>query len=234
LEALDVTLRRKLEVVAEVVRQQTTMLPLTGKQGHRIANRIESLSKPHVRPIGAKLSASVIDGYFFVDRVSWDAYNECGDLPMQAERYRERTGRYPAAILAEKMYRTKANRAWCTERGIRLTGMAPGRPFADEAKNRAARNRLRQDDRDLSDEGKIGVGKRRYSLGQLMTKPRETSETAIGILVLAINLGKIPRDLFLSFLTGDFSVVFGVLRRSFLHPFTLLFDPAPVPRKLVA
>jgi hypothetical protein len=246
LDVLDAALRRKLEVVAEVVRQQTEMLPSIGKPGHRIDNRIVSLSKPHVRPIvrgkasapvefGAKLSASVIDGYFFVDRISWDAYNECGDLSMQAERYRERMGRYPAAILADKIYRTKANRAWCTERGIRLAGLAQGRPFADEARNRAARKQLRQDDRDRSEiEGKIGVGKRRYSLDLLMTKLRETSETTIGVIVLAINCGKILRDLFLSFLTGGFSVVFGVLRRSFLLPFTLLFDTATVPRKLVA
>jgi hypothetical protein len=67
-------------------------------------HRIVSLSKPHVRPIvrgkasapvefEAKVSASVIDGYFFVDRVSWDAYNECGDLPSGIGSERERIRR---------------------------------------------------------------------------------------------------------------------------------------------
>ena len=53
----------------------------------RINDRIVSLNQPHVRPIvrgkagkntefGAKLSASCIDGYVFLHRISWDNYNE--------------------------------------------------------------------------------------------------------------------------------------------------------------
>ena len=83
-------------------------------------------------------------------------------------------------------------------------------------------------------EGRFGVGKRRYSLGRVMTKLRETSETAIGIIVLAINCGKILRDLFLSFLTGVFSPVLAVPRRHFFHVVTLFWGTEPVPWKLVA
>ncbi len=57
----------------------------------RIDDRIVSISQPHVRPIkrgkagrdtefGAKLSLSVVDGFSFVDRLSWDNYNESLDL----------------------------------------------------------------------------------------------------------------------------------------------------------
>ena len=52
----------------------------------RIDDRIVSISQPHVRPIkrgkagadkefGAKLSASLVDGYCFLDHMSWDSYN---------------------------------------------------------------------------------------------------------------------------------------------------------------
>jgi len=48
---------------------------------------IVSINKPHVRPIkrakagadvefGAKVSASVVDGFVFVDRLDWDNFNE--------------------------------------------------------------------------------------------------------------------------------------------------------------
>lgn len=84
-----------------------------GDERRRIDDRIVSLSKPHVRPIvrgkastdvefGAKLSVSVIDGKTYLDRISWDAYNEGGDLQAQAEAFKERTGAYPESIHADK------------------------------------------------------------------------------------------------------------------------------------
>ena len=78
---------------------------------HKIADRIVSVSQPHVRPIvrgkagrevefGAKISASVVDGYAFLDRLSWDAYHEAADIPNQVEKYKERFGFYPEVVLA--------------------------------------------------------------------------------------------------------------------------------------
>ena len=106
---------------------------------HRCADRIVSISQPHVRPIvrgkvsqrvefGAKISASHVDGFVLLDRFSWDAYNETSDLGVQAEAFRQRFGHYPASIHADKIYQTRANRAWCKERGIRLSGKPLGRP----------------------------------------------------------------------------------------------------------
>lgn len=212
LTVLGKRLYRKMLVSAEVLRQQREMFPLLGKKGHRIDDRIVSISKPHVRPIvrgkasapvefGSKLSASVIDGYFFIDRLSWDAFNECGDLQAQAERYRERTGHYPASIHADKIYRTRDNHHWCKTQGIRLSGPPLGRPDSDEAKNKERKKQLRMDELDrIIVEARFGNGKRRFSMGHLMTKLRQTSETVIGLIALVINLGKILRDLLLSFL----------------------------------
>lgn len=211
LTVLGKRLYRKMLVSAEVLRQQREMFPLIGKKGHRIDDRIVSISKPHVRPIvrgkasaavefGSKLSASVIDGYFFIDRLSWDAFNECGDLQTQAERYRERTGHYPASIHADKIYRTRDNHNWCKTQGIRLSGPPLGRPDSDEAKNKERRKQLRLDELDrIIVEARFGNGKRRFSMGHLMTKLRETSETVVGLIALVMNLGKILRDLLLSF-----------------------------------
>jgi hypothetical protein len=55
-----------------------------------------SINKPHVRPIkrgkagsdvefSARVSASVVDGFVFVDRISWDNFNESKDLIDQTE-----------------------------------------------------------------------------------------------------------------------------------------------------
>ncbi len=98
----------------------------------------KSISQPHVRPIvrgkaaaktefGMKLSISVVDGISLPERMSWNAYNEGCDLVRDIERYRERYGRYPESVHADKIYRTLANRQWCKERDIRLSGVPLGR-----------------------------------------------------------------------------------------------------------
>lgn len=92
-----------LLVVTEVYRQQRTLIE---NNQQSISDRIVSLSQPHIRPIvrgkagkpvefGAKISASYFDGYVFLDRISWDNFNESGDLKFQIEAYYNFTGYYP-------------------------------------------------------------------------------------------------------------------------------------------
>ncbi len=139
---------RLLLVVTEVNRQQLHMYE---NNQNRIDDRIVSLTQPHIRPIvrgkagtpvefGAKLSASCVNGYVFVDRISWNNFNESGDLINQVEEFKRYTGAYPESVHADKIYRTKANRNWCKERGIRLSGVRLGRPpktISKEAKRQA-------------------------------------------------------------------------------------------------
>jgi hypothetical protein len=69
------------------------------QRSRRIDDRIVSISQPHVRPIkrgkagadtefGAKVSISLVDGVSFVDRISWDNFNEGIDLISQIKSYR--------------------------------------------------------------------------------------------------------------------------------------------------
>lgn len=90
LEKLSTSQYKMLLVVVEVYRQQ---LWLYENKKQSIDDRIVSLSQPHIRPIvrgkagkavefGAKLSASYFDGYVFLDHISWDNFNESGDLKL--------------------------------------------------------------------------------------------------------------------------------------------------------
>jgi len=121
---------RNLLVLQELYRQQLWMYE---NRTHSISNRIVSISQPHVRPIvrgkagsnvefGAKISVSLINGFGYVDRINWESYNESGDLTMQIENYFRRFGCYPVAVLADQIYRTRENRNYCKEKGIRLSG----------------------------------------------------------------------------------------------------------------
>jgi transposase, IS5 family len=212
LSVLDKCDYKKLLVVAEVYRQQKDLFAQLGNPHRSIADRIVSVCKPHVRPIvrgkaavntefGAKISVSVIAGKVFLDKLSWDAYNESGDLKNQAEAYKARTGWYPESIHADMIYRTQENRRYCKGLGIRLSGVALGRPPARDADRKERLRVQRADEIDrIEIEGKFGVAKRRYSLDRIMTKLRETSEHAIALVFLAMNLDKILRDLLLRLL----------------------------------
>ena len=121
---------------AEIYRQQQWMME---NKTERIENRIVSVSQPHVRPMvrgkarantefGAKISVSCCNGYAFVERISWESYNESSDLKMQVEAYKDLTGYYPESVHVDRIYRTRDNRKWCKERGIRVSGPPLGRP----------------------------------------------------------------------------------------------------------
>ncbi len=65
-----------------------------------------------------------------LEKLSFDAYNESDVLINAVERYRVRTGRYPGRILADQIYRTRKNRAYCKKNGIRMSDLRwadPGR-----------------------------------------------------------------------------------------------------------
>lgn len=192
-----------LLVISELHRQQDHMFQ---QRTHSVKDRIVSISQPHIRPIirgkakaktefGAKLSASVVDGFAFVDRISFDAYNEGEDLPGQIEAFRERYGHYPASVHADKIYCNRANRAYCKERGIRLSGPRLGRPRKITEANKDAlkseKQQLRQDEIDrIPVEGKFGQGKRRFGLGLIKSKLAQTTKSAIHITFIVMNLEK--------------------------------------------
>jgi len=192
---------RQLLVIHELYRQQLWMYT---HRCHRIADRLVSISQPHVRPIvrgkagcavefGAKISVSVVDGVSFVDRISWEAYNESLDLVPQIGAYRRRFGHDPASVHVDQIYRTRENRRYCASKGIRLSGPPLGRPRKDSA---VAAAQIQHDKQQVHDdatarmaiEGKFGQGKRRFGLGRLMAKLARTSETMIHVSFLVMNL----------------------------------------------
>lgn len=201
---------RCLLVIHEVYRQQEQMY---ANRTHRIEDRIVSITGPHVRPIvrgkagkkvefGAKISASSFLGFSMVDKISWDAYNESEDLVSQVKSHKRRYGCYPSSVHADKIYLTRANRKWCKEHSIRLSGPPLGRPLKVTEKTRnqikLQKKLARQDEIDRIDiEARFGHSKRRYGLDRVMAKLSNTSESVIALVFLVMNLEKVLRDLFL-------------------------------------
>ena len=200
---------QKLLVVSELVRQQGILYQ---SEIRSIPDRIVNLVQAHIRPIvrgksrcnvefGAKVSISVTgDGFAFLDRLSFDPYNEGEDLKAQVCAYRHRYGHYPAVVCADQIYRTRSNRAFCTRHGIRLSGPRLGRPKSDPDLLAEEKWQFIDDQRQRNAvEGKIGQGKRRYGLGLIREKLAVTQGSTIAMNLLVMNLEKLLELLFVLF-----------------------------------
>ena len=198
---------KRLDVIRELYEQQKRMFQ---RNERRVDHRIVSVSQPHVRPIvrgkagtpvefGAKISLSLSDGFCYIDHLSWENFNEAKDLKSQIEYYRKRNGYYPESVHADKIYQNRENRQYCKEHGIRMSGKPLGRPskITDENKDKLKKERQQryQDDVDrIAIEGRFGVAKRKYGLGLIKSKLRETSENDIYMSILVMNLEKMGNE----------------------------------------
>lgn len=179
---------------------------------HVVENRIVSISQPWLRPIirgkvktpvefGAKLDLSIDEkGYARIETLSFDAYNESSHLQEAVIRYYERTGSYPERILVDQIYRTRANRNFCRDHGIRISGPKLGRPSKTE-QAKADKKQEYQDNTDrIEIEREFSVEKRNYGLGLIVTRLETTQLTSIALSVLTANLFKMQRRILCAFL----------------------------------
>lgn len=165
---------------------------------HQIPDRIVSIHQPHVRPIvrgktpakvefGAKIHLSLVNGYSFLDTISWDAFNEGSCMMGYIDRYHGRFGFYPEEVLADKIYCTRDNRRKLKGLGIRLVAKPLGRPKAVET------NHVRPGERNPI-EGKFGQAKTAYGLNRVRARLADTSQSWIASIILVLNLVKLAGE----------------------------------------
>jgi len=105
-------MQQKYWIIQTMYRQQLSMFKTGNRQ---VDDRIFSIDQPHIRPIvrgkaraktefGAKIHLILVDGYSFLDTISWDAFNEGSHLKDYVKNYRKRFGFYPAKVLADQIY----------------------------------------------------------------------------------------------------------------------------------
>ena len=191
------TEQSRLSVLKEIYAQQKYMYD---NKTHSVPDRIVSLSQPWIRPIvrgkagkpvefGAKLDISVVEGFTRLEYLSFEAYNEATTLRHTVERYRERTGHYPARVLADKIYRNRANLAFCKEHHIHLSGPALGRPKKDEQPDKK-QNYTDECER-IEVERRFSLAKRKCSLGLVSAKLKDTAFHCIAMSIVVLNLRKL-------------------------------------------
>ena len=174
------------------------------EQGLRsCADRIISIYQPHLRPIvrgkakakvefGAKIGASIVKGYTYVDHLSRNAYNECIDLAKQTELYQKRFGMLPTELQADKLYLGRPNRAYLREHHIECFNHPLGRP-AKEENNKNAKDKKRALGERNEIEATFGTAKRAYRANNIRAKLPETADAWIGACFFAKNIMKFLR-----------------------------------------
>jgi hypothetical protein len=195
-----------LLVIQTLYEQQLYMF---NERVHSIDHRIVSIHQPHVRPIvrgktnanvefGAKIQVSIMNGYAFLDDLSWEAFNEGTRLIACVEKYKARFGYYPKEVLVDKIYCTRANRAALKELGITLRAKPLGRPKAVDVEH------VRPGERNPI-EGKFGQAKTAYGMNCIKAKLQQTSQSWIATIVLVLNLVKLAGQVPLSINWNMFS-----------------------------
>lgn len=191
-----------LQAAFKMFNQQKMMF----EQGLRTcADRIISIYQPHLRPIvrgkagakvefGAKIGASIVKGYTYVDHLSWDAYNESMDLIPQTELYRQRFGILPKEVQADKIYLCKDNRKFVKDSHIESYNHPLGRPPKEEDDGHLEDRRRAIGERNEI-EATFGTSKRVYRANNIRAKLDETADTWIGACFFAKNVMKFLRGL---------------------------------------
>lgn len=184
----------RLDIIRKLYRQQEAMYQ---KRENQCDNRIVSLRQPHIRPMvrgkagkrfefGQKLALSVVKGYTFIERQSFDNFNEGITLIESVEKYKALHGCYPEAVQADQIYRNRDNLAYCKKHGIRLSGPKLGRPGKDADRDRKLEYRDRCERNVI--EGRNGTSKRRFGLDLIMAYLPETAATEAALQVLCMNV----------------------------------------------
>lgn len=180
--------------------QQKEML---GMNVHQCKNRIISIFQPHVRPIvrgknkakvefGAKIGASIVNGYTFIDNHSWDAYNESEDLQAHLDKYKERFGCLPQLFEGDKIYLNRQNRGILKALGIEIGGKPLGRPPKDEEASDAKMAKYIGERNEI--EATFGTAKRVYRANNIRAKLPSTGASWAALCFFAKNIEKFLRE----------------------------------------
>ncbi|EPC52953.1 transposase, IS5 [Lacticaseibacillus paracasei subsp. paracasei Lpp123] len=141
-----------------------------------------------------------MDGVIDIERFSFNAFNESGDLGSTLDHYYDVHGEYPDEVLLDTLYRTRENIGMCANLGIRVSGPRFGRKpkHVDPAQRR----------QDQDAENRRGEIERRFSfvkgnLGLDLVKEK-TAET----IAVAVDTGVVMANLenLLAVLGGPISV----------------------------
>ena len=175
--------RQTIEIITKVYRQQRNHFR-SGDARESIPDRIVSVSKPYVRPIvrgkevksvefGAKCNNILVDGISFIEKLSFNAFNEGTRLPHCIKMHKRLFGVELKKIGGDASYAGNANRELCTSNGILTSFVQKGRRAKEKREKEFVRQELARV-RATAMEGSFGTQKEHYSLRRVKARKKET------------------------------------------------------------
>ena len=175
--------KQTLDIITKAYRQQRNHFE-SGDARESIPNRIVSVSKPYVRPIvrgkeaknvefGAKCNNILVDGISFIEKLSFNAFNEGSRLPHCIKMHRRLFGVDAKKVGGDTSYAGTANRDLCKELKIQTSFVKRGKPFKEMNEKDFVRRELARV-RATAMEGSFGTQKEHYDMRRIKARRKET------------------------------------------------------------
>ena len=182
-EVLTAKERKTIDIVTKVYRQQSNHFE-SGNPRESIPDRIVSVSKPYVRPIvrgkevksvefGAKCNNIQVDGISFIEKLSFNAFNEGTRLQHCVKMHKRLFGVDVKKVGGDTSYAGKENRDFCKEKNIQTSFVKRGRPSKIAKEKDFVRQELARV-RATTMEGSFGTQKEHYSMRRIKARKKET------------------------------------------------------------
>ena len=180
------TVREKsdLEIITRMYRQQKNHFRNNDCR-ESIPNRIVSLSKPHLRPIvrgkevksvefSAKVNNILVDGISFIEKLSFNAFNEGTRLMHCLKMHKKLFGVEAKKVGGDTGYAGTENRDYCKSNGIQTSFVKRGRPFGEKKKEKDLVRKELARVRATAMEGSFGTQKEHYDLRRVKARTKRT------------------------------------------------------------
>jgi hypothetical protein len=172
-----------MEIITKVYRQQKNHFENDNPR-ESIPDRIVSISKPYVRPIvrgkevknvefGAKCNNIQVDGISFIEKLSFNAFNEGIRLEHCIKMHKRLFKVNAKKIGGDTGYAGTANRDLCKEMGIQTSFVKRGRPTAEKNDKDYVRQELARV-RATAMEGSFGTQKEHYAMRKIKARKKKT------------------------------------------------------------
>ena len=180
---LTVRQQSDMEIITRMYRQQRNHFENNDPR-ESVKDRIVSVSKPYVRPIvrgkevksvefGAKCNNIMVDGLSFIEKLSFNAFNEGTMLPHCLKMHRRLFGTDAKKVGGDAGYACGTNREYCKKRRIRTSFVKRGRPSFVKKEDDIIRSELARV-RATRMEGSFGTQKEHYGLKRIKARTKLT------------------------------------------------------------
>lgn len=157
-----------------------------------------SLAKPYVRPIvrgkevknvefGAKCNNILVDGISFIEKLSFNAFNEGTRLQHCIKMHKRLFGVDVKKKGGDTSYAGTANRDFCKEKDIQTSFVKRGRPSQEKKEKDFVRQELARV-RATAMEGSFGTQKEHYGMRRIKARKKETEKLYIFFGIHAANV----------------------------------------------